>query len=229
MSNQSPDTTTRCEGAQPAHPSPHRCGRGTVARRLPPNERERQIVDGAIAFFARYGMDAQLRDLAKHLGITHPLLYRYFPTKGALVERVYHEFYARRWRPEWDATLRDATLPLAERLLRFYRAYLEAIDHPHWLRIFAFAGLRGEAGSRRYMATIRRRVIEPISIELRIAAGLPAVARPLPNELELAWGLHGEVCFLAIRNRILGMPVPNPTDRDLPLLVSEFLAGVFGR
>ena len=44
--------------------------------------RERQIVEGAVAYFAEVGLDGQTRELARRLGITQPLLFRYFPTKA---------------------------------------------------------------------------------------------------------------------------------------------------
>ena len=47
-------------------------------QRLTPEQRERQIVDGAIRFFAEVGFEGQTRELAKRLGITIPpsILYR---------------------------------------------------------------------------------------------------------------------------------------------------------
>ena len=56
-----------------------------VRRRLTPADRERMIVDGAVTFFSEHGLDGQLRDFARQLGITHTLLYHYFPTKQALI------------------------------------------------------------------------------------------------------------------------------------------------
>ena len=51
---------------------------------MPPGEREAQIVAEAVRFFAETGFEGQTRELAARLGITQPLLYRYFPTKEAL-------------------------------------------------------------------------------------------------------------------------------------------------
>lgn len=169
-------------------------------RRLPPAERERHIVEGAIDYFARHGMDAQMRDLAAHLGISHPLFYRYFATKEALIERVYGEFYASRWHGAWDGLLRDETLPLAERLTQFYAAYLRALEDGPWLRIFAFSGLRGEVASQHYMAGVRDRIITPIAMALD-RAGMA----PRPYAMELAWALHGELCFGPIAVGLLGL------------------------
>src|SRR5260370_36230851 len=76
--------------------SPERVLPARRRRRLDPEDREREIVDGAVAFFAEGGFDGGLRDLAKRLGITHQQLFRYFPTKEALIERVYKEMYLSR-------------------------------------------------------------------------------------------------------------------------------------
>src|SRR3984957_9466511 len=109
-------------------------------RRLDPEDREREILEGAVAFFAEVGFDGGLRDLAKRLGITHQNLFRYFPTKEALIERVYLEVYFNRWQPEWETLLRDTSRPLSARLTDFYTAYLPVVFRYDWVRIFLFAG-----------------------------------------------------------------------------------------
>ncbi|WP_198382909.1 TetR/AcrR family transcriptional regulator [Roseomonas sp. KE2513] len=194
------------------------------AQRLPPEERERRIVAGAIAYFAEHGLDAQLRDLAQHLGVTHPLLYRYFATKEALIERVYEEFYATRWQGVWDALLGDADLPLEERLTRFYAAYLDALEDGPWLRIFAFSGLGNQRASQHYMASIRARVIQPVAAALE-RRPLDGAARPGPVAVELAWALHGELCFGPICHRLLGLPQKRLSEDDIRRQVVAWLDG----
>ena len=194
----------------------------SAPKRLPPAEREAHIVEGAIAYFSRHGMDAQMRELAAHLGISHPLLYRYFPTKEALIERVYEEFYATRWRGSWDAVLRDESLPLAERLAQFYDAYLLALDDGPWLRIFAFAGLRGEEASRRYMASVRQRIIAPIAAALDQEREAPA---PPGWNVELAWSLHGQLCFGSIAQRLYGLDRACPTGPEIRDHIGQWLRG----
>src|SRR5216683_1639838 len=81
-------------------------------RRLTPEKREREIVEGAVQFFAELGFEGGLRELAQRLGITHQNLFRYFPSKEALIERVYEEVYLGRWQPEWEELLHDSTQPL---------------------------------------------------------------------------------------------------------------------
>src|ERR1700694_358011 len=141
-------------------------------RRLEPEDREREIVDGAVAFFAEVGFDGGLRHLAKRLGNTHQKLFPYFPTKEALIERVYKEVYLNRWQPEWEAVLHDSSQPLEKRLIRFYESYLPAIFRYDWVRIFVFAGLKGVGISQRYLNLIQKKVVEPLGIELKRAAGV---------------------------------------------------------
>ena len=79
-------------------------------RRMGTAERKRQILDRAIQFFAKHGIDGQLRNLTKELGVTHTLLYHYFPTKDALIQEVYKEVFESRWKPEWEDLLDDESL-----------------------------------------------------------------------------------------------------------------------
>ncbi|KCV36277.1 TetR/AcrR family transcriptional regulator, partial [Bordetella bronchiseptica] len=62
-------------------------------RRLQPQEREQQIVEKAIEHFTKNGFEGSTRELAKQIGVTQPLLYRYFSSKEALIERVYAEVF----------------------------------------------------------------------------------------------------------------------------------------
>ncbi len=92
-----------------------------VKPRMLPEQRERAIVREAVALFAEQGFGAQTRELAARLGITQPLLYRYFPSKEALIERVYEEVFLRRWDPSWEDLLDDEEIPLEQRLTTFYQ------------------------------------------------------------------------------------------------------------
>ena len=195
-------------------------------RRLPPAEREREIVRGAISFFAEVGFEGGTRELAQRLGVTQPLLYRYFPSKEALLDRVYQEVYLSRWNPQWEARLADRSVPLAQRLTAFYTEYATVILTYEWVRLFMFAGLKGLDFNERYLAFLRRSVFERIVVEIRHAQGLSEDAPVRDEELELVWGLHATVFYLGVRNWIYGMPVPPAADRDIELRVAAFLHGV---
>lgn len=194
-------------------------------RRLAPADRERDIVAGAVAFFAEHGFDGATRDLAQRLGITQPLLYRYFPGKEALLDRVYQEVYQSRWQSEWEAQITDRSIPIEERLKRFYRAYAAVIQTYEWVRLFMFAGLKGLDFNARYLAFLRARLFEPMVVEIRAANGLDEAAPITEAEIELIWSLHAGIFYIGVRKFIYGMPIPADPAADIDVKVNAFLHG----
>lgn len=142
--------------------------RATEARRLSRADRERMIVDAAIQFFADVGFGGQTRELARKIGISQPLLYKYFPRKEDLVDRVYREVYLGRWDPHWEVVLGDDTAPLRDRLVLFYSEYVSRIMDYAWIRIFMYAGLLGSDINARYIDLLRQKVVLPICRALRV-------------------------------------------------------------
>jgi AcrR family transcriptional regulator len=169
--------------------------RGAPRRRLGAHQREQQIVDGATDFFARRGLEAQMRELAAELGIAHTLLYHYFPTKRALIERVYEQTIAGRWDARWETLLDDATLPVEDKLLAFYREYLPAILTPEWLRILVHSGLSDGLIPTRYFALVREKLFPRLLREARHSAGSRSRAQPTPREEAALMGLHGGLIY----------------------------------
>ncbi len=164
-------------------------------RRLDAREREQQIVAGATDFFARRGLDAQMRELAAELGIAHTLLYHYFPTKRHLIERVYEETIAGRWDARWELLLDDPALDVAGKLQRFYREYLPAILTPEWLRILVHSGLSDGLIPNRYFAMVRETLFPRLLREVRRAAGSASRARATPREEALLLSFHGGLIY----------------------------------
>ncbi len=172
-------------------------------KRLSSEERREEFVQKAIEFFAEQGFDSSTRELAKRLGVTQPLLYRYFESKDDLIAHVYEAVYVRRWRADWDAMLADRSVPLRDRLVGFYHAYTEVVFQRDWMRIFLLAGLKGGAINRRYIDRVRSRILEPIIREFRHENGLEA--SPLTDdEIELAWSVHGGIYYYGVRTEIYG-------------------------
>lgn len=179
------ETRTPTAGAAPS----------TARRRLGAPEREQQIIAGATDFFARRGLDAQMRELAAELGIAHTLLYHYFPTKRLLIERVYEQTIAGRWDARWERLLDDPALPVAEKLHVFYREYLAAILTPEWLRILVHSGLSDGLIPNRYFALIRDKLFPRLLREARRAAGSRSRASATPREEALLMGFHGGLIY----------------------------------
>ncbi|BAL75262.1 TetR/AcrR family transcriptional regulator [Bradyrhizobium cosmicum] len=190
-------------------------------------DRERAIVDEAIRFFAERGFEGQTRELAKRMGITHSAIYRHFPSKEALIERVYQEVYLSRWSPDWGPMIRDRSQSLEARLTRFYLDYVERVFEYNWVRIFVFSGMKSFGITGRYLDIVRREIIEPAAAELRHDLKLPdAKAHPLSErETELFWGLHGRIFYLAIRKFIYETPIPSDLDAIVRDAVQTFMDG----
>jgi AcrR family transcriptional regulator len=163
-------------------------------RRMTAAGREQQILKGAVEFFARRGLEAQTRELADELGITHALLYHYFPTKGRLIERVYEQLIAGRWDPAWEALL-DGKLAPEEKLCTFYGAYLEAILTPEWLRTLVHSGLADGLIPERYFGLLRERLFPRLIREARRAAGSRSRAAASAREEALLLGFHGGLIY----------------------------------
>jgi len=62
-------------------------------RRRSPDERRKEFVAKATEFFSEEGFGGGTRALARRLGVTQPLLYRYFPSKDDLIKEVYRTVY----------------------------------------------------------------------------------------------------------------------------------------
>lgn len=190
-------------------------------------EREQFILDEAIRFFAERGFEGQTRELAKRMGITHATIYRHFPSKEALVERVYEHIYLSRWNPDWGPLIRDRNRTLEARLSQFYLEYVERVFDYNWVRIFVSSGLKSFDITKRYLAIVRREIIEPGCGELRHDLRLPdADTLPLSErELEMLWGLHGRIFYMAIRRFVYCTPTPSYLDDIVRDAVASFLNG----
>jgi len=197
-----------------------------VRRRLAPAERERQILEGAIAYFSEAGFSGQTRELSRRLGITQPLLYRYFPSKQALVEKVYQTVFQGRWNPAWIPLLQDRAVPLRERLVEFYRQYAQATYRPEWIRIYMHAGLSDPTLNQRYIRLVRRELLPVLCAEVRHHCGL-AVSTDGPDEqeIEFVWHLHGGIFYQAVRRHVYRTRVSVDFQTHVGLVVDNFLAG----
>ena len=194
-------------------------------KRLSSTARRQDFIDQAIEFLAEEGFESSTRGLAKKLGVTQPLLYRYFPSKDDLISEVYDAVYVNRWQPEWEPLLRDRTHPLADRLNTFYDVYTDVIFNREWMRIYLFSGLKGVDINRRYMQLVRQRILEPILIEARVELGLPDV--PAKDcEVEFAWIMHGGIFYYGIRDLIYDSAISTDKTRVIKDAIAAFIAGL---
>jgi len=172
----------------------------TERLRLPRGERERLILAEAARFFAEVGFEGQTRVLAQRLGVTQPLLYRYFPDKDSLIDRVCHDTFARDWDESWSAILRDRSRRLEDRLIEIYRGYARVRASNEGIRLFLFAALRDERFGVGRLRRLHEALFLPLCAEARIEAG--GAEGPVGEaEIDLAAGLHGAIsCALLHRS-----------------------------
>ena len=195
-------------------------------RRLPPAERREEILAKAILLFAEHGFESSTRELARQLGTTQPLLYRYFPSKEALILEVYNRVYLKRWKVEWDLLLCERSQPLDERLRTFYESYTEAIFSREWMRIYLFSGLKGADINRWYIGLLEERVLQRIVKEYRHLAGFQEDETPSSEELELAWALHSGIFYAGVREHIFGLPTIEDRRQMIANTVRVFHLGI---
>jgi AcrR family transcriptional regulator len=204
-----------------ARPEPSR----SKQRRLAPDDRRREFVAKATEFFSEHGFAGGTRALARSLGVTQPLLYRYFPSKDELIKEVYRTVYLDPLDTGWEQLLVDRSRPLRDRLQEFYRAYTDVIFTRKWLRIYLYSGLKGLDINRRYVAVVRDKILTRIIRECRHEAGLPAQARPTASEIELAWVFHSGIFYYGVRKYIYEAPVLEDKERMIRDAIATFLAG----
>lgn len=201
---------------------------GNTRSRMSPDEREKMILEKAVHFFAKHGFNAQMRQLAKAIGVSQGLIYRYFKSKDELIERVYQHNFLTRWTITWSETLQDRTRPLDVRLKEFYRDYLAVVDDYEWIRIAMYSGLSGNNLTRRYVEEQVGSLLRVIATECRTGGvGDPARVRsPDEIDIELAWHLHSTIIYYLIRKHILGTKVASDHDSLVEMMVDNFLNGL---
>lgn len=194
-------------------------------RRLSSEDRRQDILDKAIVIFAERGLSGSTRDLARELGVTQPLLYRYFPSKRALVEEVYETVFLQRWNPDWEEALSDRTRPLRDRLLGFYASYTETVFQPDWMRIYFHSGLAGDEINRTYVARVEKRLLNRIVAEFKAEHGQPETA-PTMGEVEMVWIMHAGIFYHGVRKVVFEASVHPDKSVVIRNAVDIFLSGM---
>jgi AcrR family transcriptional regulator len=213
--------------AKKADPTPSR----SKQKRLSPDDRRREFVARATEFFSEQGFGGGTRDLARRLGVTQPLLYRYFPSKDDLIKEVYRTVYLDPLDTGWEKRIADRSRPIRARLQEFYDSYTDLIFTRKWLRIYFYSGLKGLDINRRYVAMVQDKILTRIVRECRHEVGLPSRDKPTAAELEMAWVFHSGIFYYGVRKYIYESPMLEDKAQMIGDALDVFLAGferVFG-
>src|SRR3984885_2327700 len=217
----------KSSGAKSSNAKPARAKQ----KRLSPDDRRQEFVAKATEFFSEQGFGGGTRDLARRLGVTQPLLYRYFPSKDDLIKEVYRTVYLEPLDTGWEKLLCDRSRPVPDRLQEFYLAYTAVIFTRKWLRIYLYSGLKGLDINRWYVGVVRDKIRTRIIRECRHDLGLPAQSRPTAPEIEMAWVFHSGIFYYGVRKYIYESPVLEDQEQMIRDALDVFLAGferVFG-
>ncbi|MDR5654673.1 TetR/AcrR family transcriptional regulator [Ruixingdingia sedimenti] len=191
-------------------------------KRLSPDERKRQLLDKAVEFFAEEGFEGGTRQLAQSMGVTQPLLFRYFASKDDLINAVYERVYLSQWNPQWARAIRDSALSLQDRLESFYASFSSAFDRT-WMRIFFFAALNDLEIHRHYLMRVTRALLLPICEERRRTLGIETALPVTEMEHALVWTMHGAIFHQGIREHIYGLPPATSADLGYRLAIRMYL------
>ena len=199
-------------------------------KRAPRGTGEQRIVDAATDFFAEHGFRAPTRELAKKLGVTQALLYRYFKTKQALIDRVFEGIVSQKWDQAEVERLLVASSPLVERLTKFYQDIVQRRSK-QGVRLFMRAGLDDQQLAARYTFPLNERVLTPVIVALRQEAELPLPPKKpvLRAERELVMMLHGAIAHMGMRKHIYDSPLPDDLSDLVAFNVESFLEGAVSR
>lgn len=185
-------------------------------------------MQGAVRYFSEHGFGGDTRSLAQDLGVTQSLLFRYFPNKEALIERVYREIYISRWNPYWEMQIADRGKPLKARMIEFFIDYSRTTLDRDWIRIFFFAGLKGSEMNKQFLAMVRERILLVLCREMRAEFGLPSPDElPISDyEIELIFGIVGRMVYFGVRKWIYQTPVPDDMAQHIEATIEVFFEGV---
>lgn len=192
--------------------------------RMPYDERRQQILEHAAEFFSEYGLTGQTRSLAAACGVSQRLLYRFFPSKAALVSEVYNQTILGPFKAVWLAQLTDRSKPVEQRLNHFYRDYFDTVLTRRWLRLFLYSSLAESEMAPDYIAAIIKDLTETITRET--ASELNVELPDDPDLIhEIGWTLHGTVSHFAIRRHLYKASREVPENTVLAIHIAGFVHG----
>lgn len=187
--------------------------------------RREEILDGASALFAEHGYDgASLRDIAAHVGLSHPGMLHHFPTKedllGAVIDRL--ETQAQN---ALDHIAEISADPAA--LLRALSGLWNPSSHPVQLLASLDAGSVSRHHPGRFRIARLRRVHEHVLEQCFMRLGEQGLLRPGVDPPFASRALLAVVLSHAVReNTVRAMQHADHDDsplKDLGTLLRVFL------
>ncbi|WP_083579250.1 TetR/AcrR family transcriptional regulator [Tardibacter chloracetimidivorans] len=193
--------------------------------RLTSGARKALILEGAMRFFAENGFSGTIRDLASFMGVSSPLIFRYFRTKEDLITAAVETLYVQKIDSEWINMLSDRSVSIEQRLKRFYRSYILVSDDYRWIRVAVGAGLANFPVMKEYLNSFMTPIFDRIAKELHFARTGEEMEKVSQEDRELLWHLHSSLVYLLIRKHIYRSTVTGNTVGHMDRSIHHFLQG----
>lgn len=192
--------------------------------------RKAEIVARARTYFARVGLEGTTRGLAKELGCSQAMFYRYFPNTEDLISNVFSSTFDETKYGLLPELKPDSGVPLREQLSNLLYVYCTKLMSEEWIRLFFFASLSGYTDP--YVTNkqaITKSVLFPICQTVRAEIGYDEVdidRIPISDvEFELAWRPFGGVIYNMIRVHIFKIPLKLPLMDIISEVVDQHMDG----
>lgn len=158
-----------------------------------------------MVYFADHGFAGGTRELAKEIGVTQPLLYKYFSSKSELIQAVFDRLAKRQRDANWHLVLQDRSKPIRERMISFFSAYSQYTYSYEWIRLYTFAGLSDGRLNVWHIQRVGNPLMTLICVEVAAEAGVIRNAEQITQEeLDLMWILHGGLFYFYVRKFVYG-------------------------
>lgn len=184
---------------------------------------DERVLVAAERLFAEDGFDIPLERIASAARVPVAVLRGRLGGRKGLVKRVIERLFQGRWKAEWDALLVDRSLPLEERLTRFFSTYRGNVTRTG-ARLWTRAGLLGHQKSG-FSATLEKRIHIPVARELRHEAGVRSKRPVSKREIELVHLLHAGIAFPHTRSFVFDMSVYGKLPDLVAMMVRVWLPG----
>jgi AcrR family transcriptional regulator len=152
-------------------------------------ERQKQILEAAIAEFAQHGFHAtRMEDIARTAGLSKGAVYLYYKSKDAIIAALLRTLFA--WELRGARSIVDGEGTATERLLRITRMFADELDRlavamPIFLEFYAVAFR--QASVREHIGKMYDQFRVPLAMLIQQGIERDEFRAVEPNEAALTW------------------------------------------
>jgi AcrR family transcriptional regulator len=198
------------------------------SQRMSSEMRRLQILNAAIDLLSESGDGLHTRTLAKRVGVSHALLFKYFSSKAEILDEVFQTVYVNRFPNDLRQRVEALSDDIPQKWNAIYAEYAPRIFDQTWVRIFVSTALNREPISNRYFDLVVVPLVTRLAEDTeRFCLGRiqreGSVQRSV--SLELAWTTHSALFYSGLRRWVYELPVPEDIVLTMQLKIRSHFAG----